>query len=51
MKTIIYTCDACGKDIELDNLVTIKIGKNAKHFCGTCVSAKDVEVIVENKKK
>jgi DNA-directed RNA polymerase subunit RPC12/RpoP len=50
MKSILYTCDACGKDIDLDKLLTIKIGKNAKHFCEECVSSKDLEVIIDKKK-
>ena len=51
MKTITYTCDVCGRDIDLDKLVTVKVGKNSKHFCDNCVSAKDFEVIIEDKKK
>lgn len=51
MKHLTYTCDACGRDIDLDKLVTVKIGKNAKHFCETCMSAKDLEELLEDKKK
>ena len=51
MKTITYTCDVCGCEIALDKLVTVTIGKNSKHFCDACMSAKDIEVIIEDKKK
>lgn len=50
MKKIIYTCDVCGRDIDANTLVTVKVGKNSKHFCDQCVSAKDFEVIIDKKK-
>lgn len=50
MKQVIYNCDICNREIDKDSLISIKVGKNTKHFCQDCLNLMDIENLVQEKK-